>query len=74
MGTSKTFRMRETPGFLTARQRRFAWLGFMLTALQAPLSARLLPDESWLFSIVVALMVATVILADDAMRRRPADS
>ncbi|GAA4684393.1 hypothetical protein [Phytohabitans rumicis] len=63
----------HAPGFLTVRQRRFAWLGFMLTALQAPLAARLLPDDSWLFSIVVALMVATVILADDAMRRRPAD-
>ncbi|MEJ3744737.1 hypothetical protein WEI85_15755 [Actinomycetes bacterium KLBMP 9797] len=63
--------MREVPGFLTPRQRRLAWLGFVLTAMQAPLSARLLPDESWLFSVVVALMVATVILADDAMRRRP---
>jgi hypothetical protein len=62
--------MRQAPGFLTDRQRRFAWLGFLLTALQAPLSAHLLPDDSWLFSIVVALMVATVILADDAARRR----
>ena len=64
----------QAPGFLTVRQRRLAWLGFVLTALQAPLAARLLPDDSWLFSIVVALMVATVILADDAMRRRPADA
>ncbi|MCW6010726.1 hypothetical protein K1W54_40180 [Micromonospora sp. CPCC 205371] len=62
--------MRQAPGFLTPRQRRFAWVGFVLTAMQAPLSARLLPDESWLFSVVVALMVATVIMADDSMRRR----
>jgi hypothetical protein len=62
--------MPQAPGFLTVRQRRLAWLGFLLTALQAPLAAHLLPDESWLFSIVVALMVATVILADDAARRR----
>ncbi|MEV1290238.1 hypothetical protein [Micromonospora sp. NPDC049679] len=66
--------MHQAPGFLSARQRRWAWLGFMLTALQAPVSARLLPDESWLFSVCVALMVATVILADDAMRRQPADA
>ncbi|SDZ33897.1 hypothetical protein SAMN05444365_110148 [Micromonospora pattaloongensis] len=64
--------MHQAPGFLSARQRRLAWLGFVLTALQAPVSARLLPDESWLFSVCVAMMVATVILADDAMRRRPA--
>lgn len=67
--------MRRAPqatGFLTPRQRRFAWLGFLLLACQAPLSAKMLPDDSWLFSIVVALMVATVIMVDDAMRRRPA--
>jgi hypothetical protein len=62
----------QATGFLTPRQRRFAWLGFVLLACQAPLSAKMLPDDSWLFSIVVALMVATVIMADDAMRRRPA--
>ena len=42
-----------TPGFLTVRQRRLAWLGFLLLAAQAPLSARLLPDDSWMFSVVV---------------------
>lgn len=65
--------MRQAPGFLSARQRRWAWFGFLLAALQAPVSARLLTDDSWLFSICVALMVATVILADDATRRRPVD-
>ncbi|WP_232072728.1 hypothetical protein [Phytohabitans flavus] len=59
-------------GFLTARQRKLAWLGFMLVACQAPVAAKVLPDASWLFSIVVALTVATVIMADDSMRRRPA--
>lgn len=61
----------QATGFLTPRQRRLAWLGFVLLAMQAPAAAKLLPDDSWLFSIVVALMVATVIMADDAMRRRP---
>jgi hypothetical protein len=61
-----------TPGFLTVRQRRLAWLGFLLLAVQAPLSARLLPDDSWMFSVVVSVLVAVVILADDAMRRQAA--
>ncbi|GAA4441438.1 hypothetical protein [Phytohabitans houttuyneae] len=67
--------MRRAPqatGFLTPRQRQLAWLGFVLVALQAPVAAKVLPDDSWLFSIVVAVMVATVIMADDSMRRRPA--
>lgn len=62
--------MHQAPGFLSTRQRRLAWLGFVLAALQAPVSARLVDDGSWLFSVVVALMVATVILADDAVRRQ----
>ncbi|MFK3984127.1 hypothetical protein ACI2K4_27620 [Micromonospora sp. NPDC050397] len=66
--------MHQGSGFLSARQRRLAWFGFLLTALQAPVAAQLLPDASWLFSIVVAVMVATTILADDAMRRRPAEA
>jgi hypothetical protein len=32
-------------------------------------SARLLSDESWLFSIVVAGLVAVLIIADDKARR-----
>ncbi|PZG15507.1 hypothetical protein C1I95_19425 [Micromonospora craterilacus] len=64
--------MHQGSGFLTTRQRRLAWLGFLLAAAQAPVSAKLVADSSWLFSLVVALMVATVIIADDAARRRPA--
>ena len=63
-----------TPGFLTVRQRRLAWLGFLLLAVQAPLSARLLPDDSWMFSVVVSVLIAVVILADDAMRRQAAST
>jgi hypothetical protein len=63
--------MRSGNGFLSMRQRRWAWLGFLLTALQAPLSAHLVADASWMFSLCVAGMVATVIIADDAQRRRP---
>ncbi|MFC7550400.1 hypothetical protein [Plantactinospora sp. GCM10030261] len=66
--------MRQGSGFFSVRQRRLAWLGFLLAAMQAPLSARLVADESWLFSVCVALLVATVILADDAARRRPASA
>jgi hypothetical protein len=57
-------------GFLSVRQRRLAWLGFMLAAFQAPVAARLIDDASWLFSVCIALMVATVILADDNARRQ----
>jgi len=59
-------------GFLTVRQRRVAWLAFLLLSLQAPVAARLAADASWLFAVVVAAMIATVILADDAERSRPA--
>jgi hypothetical protein len=62
--------MRPT-GFLSERQRRFAWLGFLLVSFQAPLAAKLIHDASWLFAIVVAVLVATVIIADDTTRRRP---
>ncbi|WNM39969.1 hypothetical protein RMN56_01020 [Micromonospora halotolerans] len=61
--------MQQGSGFLSQRQRRLAWLGFLLAAVQAPVAARLVDDSSWLFSLVVALMVATVIIADDGVRR-----
>ncbi|MEH0841565.1 hypothetical protein V6U81_04100 [Micromonospora sp. CPCC 205711] len=66
--------MQQGSGILTPRQRRLAWLGFLLAALQAPVSARFAADDSWLFSLCVALMVATVIIADDTSRRRPAEA
>jgi hypothetical protein len=58
-------------GFLSDRQRRFAWWGFVLAALQAPIAAAVVDDASWLFSVCIALMVATVIVADDSARRQP---
>ncbi|BFU43699.1 hypothetical protein [Krasilnikovia sp. MM14-A1004] len=61
----------KSAGFLSDRQRRFAWLGFVLAAFQAPLAAKFTDDASWLFALVVALVVATVIIADDVERRRP---
>jgi hypothetical protein len=61
----------RSAGFLSERQRRLAWVGFLLAAFQAPLAARIIDDASWLFALVVALVVATVILADDVTRRRP---
>jgi len=64
--------MRSAAGFLSERQRRLAWVGFLLAAFQAPLAAILIDDASWLFAVVVALVVATVIMADDAQRQRPA--
>ncbi|GIJ77609.1 hypothetical protein SAMN05443287_101729 [Micromonospora phaseoli] len=66
--------MHQGSSFLTTRQRRLAWIGFLLAAVQAPVSAKLVEDSSWLFSLCVAVMVATVIIADDAVRRRPADA
>ncbi|MEV0157371.1 hypothetical protein AB0H57_27085 [Micromonospora sp. NPDC050686] len=63
--------MQQGSGILNPRQRRLAWLGFLLAALQAPVAAWLVSDDSWLFSVCVALMVATVIIADDAKRRQP---
>ncbi|MFF5173057.1 hypothetical protein ACFY3U_10520 [Micromonospora sp. NPDC000089] len=66
--------MQQGSGIFTPRQRRLAWLGFLLAALQAPVSAKFTSDDSWLFSLCVALMVATLIIVDDAGRRRPASS
>jgi len=62
----------RSAGFLSETQRRLAWVGFLLAAFQAPLAAMVINDASWLFAVVVAGVVATVILADDAQRRRPA--
>jgi hypothetical protein len=61
----------RSAGFLSEGQRRIGWVGFLLAAFQAPLAAKLVPDASWLFAVVVAGLVATVILADDTYRQRP---
>jgi hypothetical protein len=58
-------------GFLSPRHRSLAWIAFLVAALQAPMAARLIDDASWLFAVVVATLVATVIIADDLQRRRP---
>ncbi|HEY0533595.1 MAG TPA: hypothetical protein VGD29_18560 [Actinoplanes sp.] len=49
-------------------------MAFLVSAFQAPLAAKLIDDASWLFAVVVALCVATVIMADDSQRRRPVSS
>jgi len=65
--------MRETtPSILTVSQRRFAWLAFLAIAVQAPIAAHVLHDDSWLLSILVGMMIGTLILVDDAQRRQPA--
>ena len=69
-GSGQTVRMRPA-GFLSERQRRFAWLGFLLISFQAPVAAKLIDDASWLFAVIVAVLVAAVIIADDTTRRRP---
>lgn len=61
--------MHRNPGILTVNQRRLAWLGFLLTAMNAPLAAQVLDDASWLFCAVVSAMVATVLIIDDQTRR-----
>jgi hypothetical protein len=47
----------RSAGFLSDRQRKFAWLGFLLAAFQAPLAAKVIDDASWLFAVVVAQLV-----------------
>jgi hypothetical protein len=64
--------VRKDVGIFGRRQRRWAWLGFILLALHAPVAALLLPDDSWLFSITVASLVAFVIIVDDVERGKVA--
>jgi len=54
---------------LSRRQRVLSWIGLVLLAAQAPVAAKLLPDDSWLFSVVVAALLAVLIIADDHTRR-----
>ena len=46
-----------------------SWVGLVLLSAQAPVAARFLPDDSWLFNLVVATLVAVLIIADDRGRR-----
>lgn len=62
--------MRGETGVLSPRGRVWAWVGFVALALYAPLTAMLMPDDSWLLSITVAAMVGVVLVADDNERRR----
>jgi hypothetical protein len=60
--------MREI-GLLSRRQRVLSWVGLVSLSAQAPVAARFLPDDSWLFNVVVAALLAVLILADDRDRR-----
>ncbi|MEV4414778.1 hypothetical protein [Catellatospora sp. NPDC049609] len=55
-------------GFLSRAQRRGLWAAFLLMAAYAPFTAWLSDDDTWFLSIVVAGLVATVLIADDAQR------
>ncbi|GAA1764392.1 hypothetical protein [Luedemannella helvata] len=46
------------------------WIGFTVLAAYAPFAARVTQDASWLFSVVIAGMLAVVLVADDAESRR----
>jgi hypothetical protein len=52
----------------------WSWIALILLGAEAPFAARLVPDESWLFSIVVAALVAVVLIADDQRRRATGSS
>jgi hypothetical protein len=73
---TKTRWVRSNPGtgILNRRQRLLAWLGFLTTALMAPVAAHLVDDASWLFSLCVSGLVAAVIVIDDQSRRTATDA
>ena len=48
------------------------WVGFIVLAAYAPFAARVSEDASWLFSVVIASMIAVVLIADDTESRRVA--
>jgi hypothetical protein len=64
--------VRKDVGIFGRKQRRWAWIGFLLLALHAPIVALLLPDDSWLLSVTVASLVAFVIIVDDVERGKVA--
>ncbi|WP_020522371.1 hypothetical protein [Catelliglobosispora koreensis] len=53
-------------GFLSKAQRRLLWTSFVLLIGNGIAAARLLEDATWLFSLVVAGLVAVVLIQDDA--------
>jgi hypothetical protein len=63
-------RVRGDKGVLSRTQRRWAWIGMLTLAANAPFVALRMPDDTWMLSIVVALLVAMVILVDDRDRQR----
>lgn len=60
--------MRGKAGVLSPRGRLWAWVGLVVLAAYAPLTASLMPDDSWLLSVTVATMIGVVIIADDNER------
>jgi hypothetical protein len=67
---AETCPVREQQGILTKRQRVWAWIGFLLMAVNGPVVAMAISDDSWLLSVTVAAIVAFVIIIDDTQRRR----
>jgi hypothetical protein len=61
-------------GILGPRQRRLAWVGFLLLAAYSPVVAWLQPDDTWLMPITVAGLVGYVLIVDDLIRHRAAQN
>ena len=59
-------------GILGPRQRRLAWVGFLLLAGYSPVVAWLMADDTWLMPITVAGLVGYVLVVDDVIRGRAA--
>jgi hypothetical protein len=64
-------------GILGQHRRRWAWVAFLALAAYAPIVSYLLPygsytvpDDTWMLSVTVAGLVATVLIIDDVQRRQ----
>lgn len=57
-------------GILGQRQRRLAWIGFLLLAAYSPVVAWLTADDTWLMPLAVAGVTGYVIIVDDVLRHR----
>ncbi len=66
----ENFPVREQQGILSRIQRRWAWVGFLLVAINGPIVAKAMGGDSWTLSVTVASIVAFVIVIDDVQRRR----